>query len=106
LTTPSAVGENSNVKAELLLFERHQVGEGAFAELRVWRVPKPVRGSVHDHKYSLAYVVGGRCVLRYDNEAGKGDHKHVGSVEQVYTFTTPVTLLADFWKDVDQWRTT
>ena len=94
------------MKAELLLSERHQIGEGAFVEFRVWQVPKPVRGSVHDCKYSLAYVVGGRCVLRYDNEAGKGDHRHVGSVEQAYTFTTPATLLADFWKDVDQWRPT
>jgi hypothetical protein len=44
------------------------------------------------------------CVLRYDNEAGKGDHKHVDGVETGYRFTTPAQLLADFWRDVDQWR--
>lgn len=27
-------------------------------------------------KYSLARVADGACVLRYDNEAGKGDHRH------------------------------
>jgi len=43
-------------------------------------------------------------VLRYDNEAGKGDHRHVGDVETEYRFTTPDQLLADFWRDVDQWR--
>ena len=43
-------------------------------------------------------------MLRYDNEAGKGDHRHIGATETAYTFTTPATLLADFWKDVDQWR--
>ena len=91
------------MKAELLLFERHQLGEGTFAELRVWRVPNPVPGSVHAYKYSLAYVVKGNCVLRYDNEAGKGDHRHVGSVEQAYAFTTPAALLADFWSDVAGW---
>ncbi|WP_371747516.1 DUF6516 family protein [Caballeronia sp. Sq4a] len=44
------------------------------------------------------------CVLRYDNERGKGDHKHVGAVETPYAFTTPEQLMADFWSDVDQWR--
>ena len=60
-------------------------------------------GSSHDLKYALAYVVSGRCVVRYDNEAGKGDHRHVGEVETAYAFTTPA-LLKDFWNDVDQWR--
>lgn len=50
------------------------------------------------------YVVAGVCVLRYDNEAGKGDHKHVGPTETLYHFTTPDRLLTDFWQDVDQWR--
>jgi len=44
------------------------------------------------------------CVLRYDNEAGKGDHRHVDATETAYAFTTPDRLLADFWKDVDNWR--
>lgn len=45
--------------AELLLHERHQVDEKSFAELRIWRVPHPVRGSEPPYKYSLAYVVVG-----------------------------------------------
>lgn len=92
------------MKAELLLRERYQLDINAFAELRVWRVPHPVPGSVHKYKYSLAYVVAGECVFRYDNEAGKGDHKHRGIVETAYNFTTPAKLLADFWSEVDQWR--
>jgi Family of unknown function (DUF6516) len=67
-------------------------------------VPSPVPGSTHDLKYALAYVVSDICVLRYDNEAGKGDHRHIGDVEQGYSFKTMATLLADFWHDVDQWR--
>jgi len=90
--------------AELLLRERHQLADNAFAELRVWRVPGTVRGSRHDYKYALAYVVAGVCVLRYDNEAGKGDHRHVGGREEPYHFTNPARLLADFWADVDRWR--
>ena len=92
------------MKAELLLHERHQLKADAFAELRIWRVPEPVRGSDHDLKYALAFVVAGICVLRYDNEAGKGDHRHIGEIETNYTFSTPAKLLADFWNDVDQWR--
>jgi Family of unknown function (DUF6516) len=67
-------------------------------------VPRPVPGSGHDLKYALAYVVSGTCVLRYDNEAGKGDHRHLGAVEMDYRFTTAAALLADFWYDVNQWR--
>jgi hypothetical protein len=44
------------------------------------------------------------CVLRYDNEAGKGDHRHLGAVETPYRFTTSSQLLADFWRDVDAWK--
>jgi Family of unknown function (DUF6516) len=73
-------------------------------ELVVWRVPSPVRGSAHRFKYRLALVVEGLCGLRYDNEAGKGDHKHLGEEQIAYTFTTPAQLLADFWDDVDRWR--
>jgi Family of unknown function (DUF6516) len=52
----------------------------------------------------LALVVDGVCVLRYDNEAGKGDHRHIGQREERYIFTNPDALLVDFWRDVDQWR--
>lgn len=92
------------MQAWSLLHERQQLRADAFVELRVWQVPQPVRASAHGYKYSLAYVVAGVCVLRYDNEAGKGDHKHIGPVETPYRFTTPDRLLTDFWQDVDQWR--
>nr|WP_318290120.1 DUF6516 family protein [Paraburkholderia sp. BL8N3] len=61
-------------------------------------------GSTHHYKYSLAYIVGDVCVLRYDNERGKGDHRHAGDVETPYSFSTPEHLIADFWSDVDRWR--
>jgi len=90
--------------AELLLNERHIVGENAFVEMVVWRVPAPLSGSTHAFKYRLAFVVDGQCVIRYDNESGKGDHKHVGEEEIPYYFTTPQALLNDFWNDVDNRR--
>lgn len=92
------------MKAQLLINERFELDDMAFADVLLWQVPAPVLGSTHLYKYSLAFVVDGECVLRYDNEAGKGDHKHVGELESVYPFTTPGALLADFWRDVKTWK--
>ena len=92
------------MRARLLLDERRLVTEHAFVELVVWQVPRPLSGCTHAFKYRLAYVVEGRCVLRYDNETGKGDHRHVGEEEQPYAFSTPAQLITDFWRDVDAWR--
>ena len=89
-------------EAELLQKERIKLGDDAFAEVLIWAVPEPVRASTHSYKYRMAYVVAGQCVLRYDNEAGKGDHKHVRDVEVVYAFTTLDQLIDDFWADVAQ----
>ena len=92
----------SNMPAEPLLDERHVLSEAAFAELVVWRVPVPVRGSAHEYRYRLALIVDGLCVLRYDNEAGKGDHRHMGDVQERYRFKSAEQLLADFWLDVEE----
>ena len=94
----------SNMKAEPLLQERLVIAEDAFVELVVWRVPSPLAGSAHSFKYRLALIVNDVCVLRYDNEAGKGDHKHFAREQVPYTFTTPAQLLSDFWNDVNRWR--
>lgn len=77
--------------------------ENAFAEMVLWKVPVPVVGSTHEFKYRLAYVVNGECVLRYDNESGKGDHRHFGAAESKYAFTTPEALLAAFHEDIARW---
>jgi hypothetical protein len=92
----------SNMAAEPLLDERHILSESAFVELVVWRVTVAVRGSQHEFRYRLALVVGGACVLRYDNEAGKGDHRHVRDKEYEYRFKNAEQLLADFWRDVEE----
>ena len=45
-------------------------------------------------------MVVGECVLRYDNEAGKGDHKLVLGKEVKYRFVSADKLVADFFEDV------
>jgi hypothetical protein len=92
------------MKATQLLCTRIAYSETAFAELVLWRVPKPVPGSAHEFKYRLAYVVEGVCVVRYDNEPGKGDHRHFGGKESAYAFQTPEKLIADFERDIARWN--
>lgn len=92
------------MKAVALLRTRIAYAETAFAELAIWKVPNPVVGSTHSYKYRLAYVVEGVCVVRYDNEAGKGGHRHFGTEEQAYIFQTPEKLLADFERDMKRWN--
>ena len=87
-----------------LLRTRIVFSGNAFAELVLWRVPAPVRGSIHDFKYRLAYVVEQVCVVRYDNEAGKGDHRHFGERESSYTFQGVDKLIADFQRDIARWN--
>jgi hypothetical protein len=96
---------HSNMKAELLFRKREGLTETAFVELVIWRLLEPVRGSNHTYRYSLALVSEGVCVLGYDNEAGKGDHKHVADRKIDYRFVDLATLQTDFWADVKMWRT-
>lgn len=42
--------------------------------------------------------------MRYDNEAGKGDHKHIGDQEFPTTFTDPNDLLDQFMPDIEKLR--
>ena len=88
------------MKAELLQKSRVKLSPRRFADIVIWQVPASVPGSTHGFKYRLALVVEGVCALRYDNEAGKGDHKHLGEREVPYGFTTLDQLVDDFWADV------
>ena len=92
------------MKAVELVRRRITFSETSFAELVLWQVPKPMAGSTHEFKYRLAYVVDGVCVVRYDNEVGKGDHRHFDGKESAYTFETPDKLIAAFQRDIARWN--
>jgi hypothetical protein len=92
------------MKAIELVKRRVNVAENAFAEVVIWQISKPLPGSQHLFKYRLAFVAGGQCVLRYDNEAGKGDHRHLGELEEAYPFSSPRQLMADFFDDIKRWQ--
>src|SRR5687768_1177945 len=91
------------MKATSLISRRVAVADGVFADLVLWLVPAPLKGSRHSYKYRLALVADGVCVLRYDNEAGKGDHRHIGERETQYRFSGVDVLLEDFNTDVRKW---
>jgi hypothetical protein len=92
------------MKAVALVRRRVIVATDAFVEVVIWHVPEPVPPSTHLFKYRLAYVVEERCVLRYDNERAKGDHRHTEATEEPYGFSTPDQLMADFEADVARWN--
>lgn len=92
------------MKAIALMRRRIVLAQDAFAEVVVWRVPHPVAPSAHGFRYRLAYVVAGQSVVRYDNERGKGDHRHVGTEEFPYVFSTPEQLMTDFTADIERWN--
>jgi len=86
--------------ATLILHRKRQFDDGAISEVSLWLVSSPVRGSKHPFKYSLFYGRQGQRLIDYDNEAGRGDHRHYGDREQACQFTTPEQLVADFLADV------
>lgn len=94
----------SNMRARLLIDQRVIRSEREFVEIVIWEVPVPVQGSGRGLKYRLALVVNGECVLRYDNEAGKGDHRHAGGAERAYRVESVEKLMADFERDIARWQ--
>jgi len=87
-------------RAKLLFHQRIDYDDGAIVEMVLWRVPLPVSPSRHSLKYSLFYGRPGVRQVGYDNERGKGDHRHFQGVQTAYPFTTVEQLMADFWSDV------
>jgi hypothetical protein len=92
------------MKAELLFHQRLDFEDGSIVEILLWRVPTPVPPSTHGLKYSLFYGRPGIRQVGYDNERGKGDHKHLLEIEHPYIFSTIEQLIADFWSEVREIR--
>ena len=88
------------MKAALIIRDRLLFADGHILELVVWSVPEPVPGSVHTLKYRLFYGRPGQRIIGYDNERGKGDHRHRHGREEPYRFVSLERLLDDFEADV------
>lgn len=79
--------------------------DGSIVEVVIWELSESLKPSTHSYKYRLYYGAAGVCRVRYDNERGKGDHRHLGEREEDYDFITLEQLLADFERDVNEWGT-
>lgn len=91
------------MQARLLLDTKTVLVDGRIVERRVWQLPTPTAERPHGIKYRLYCGRNGKTIVRYDNETGRGDHRHVGPTEIVepYTFTTLHALLTDFVQDIE-----
>ncbi len=79
--------------------------DGAVLEMVVWQLPKRSADRMHGLKYRLHYgSMDGSVTIRYDNETGKGDHRHYGKHEERYVFVDYRTLIRDFLDDVARAR--
>ena len=92
------------MRAELLFELRIVYDDGAILEMAIWRVPSPVPPSGHSLKYTLFYGRPGVREVGYDNERGKGDHRHIRDVESPYVFSSVEQLMSAFWSDVRRAR--
>ena len=87
--------------ATLVIDRKFTLEDGSILEAVVWELPIPLKGSPHRYKYRLYYGHRGECLVRFDNEQGKGDHMHVIEVEAPYTFRDIPTLLKDFRNEIE-----
>lgn len=92
------------MSATLFCRDKVRLNASSLIKIVIWEVTPPVVGSQHGYKYSMAYVVDSVCVLRYDNERGKGDHKHIGETEVKTQFITIDALVNAFFDDVEAYR--
>jgi hypothetical protein len=93
-----------SMKAALIAQAKEVRDDGSIVEIVVWELDDPLPPCRHSYKYRLFFGLAGECFVRYDNERGKGDHRHARGKESVYEFTTLEALLADFERDVTNWR--
>lgn len=87
-------------RATLVIDRKITLENGTILQAVVWELPIPLKGSLHRYKYRLFCGLQGKCLVRFDNELGKGDHKHVMDLESPYLFRDIPTLLQDFRDEI------
>ena len=90
------------MKAARIFYDRAVLADGAIVEMTIWQLPQVTAQRPHRLKHSLFYGREGKRIVGYDNELGKGDHKHIGDVETRYRFVSVEKMAADFLVDVER----
>ena len=80
------LNDNEKVnRAKLVRHIKEWLDEYTLIEIKVWEIP-PDEYRPEGFKYSLAYIVKGERIIGYDNERGKGSHRHFKGTETSYHF--------------------
>jgi hypothetical protein len=87
-------------RASLLESRKLMLDDGAIIQIRIWRLPRASLERPHGLKYSPFYRRHGQRIIGYDNETGKGDHRHYRDREENYAFVSLERLIADFEADI------
>lgn len=75
------------MKAKQYANQKIKLPDGSLVSVVIWQLPEPSDERPHGLKYRLNYCTAdGATLIRYDNEKGKGDHKHIGNEQEPYTF--------------------
>lgn len=69
------------MKAVRIFYDKALLPDGSIVEMVIWQLPSASPERPHGLKYSLFYGFDGQRIVGYDNERGKGDHKHIMDVE-------------------------
>ena len=92
------------MKAVRIFYDKAVLPDGAIVQLTIWQLPLSTKERPHGLKYRLFYGGLDGRIVGYDNESGKGDHKHIRDVETRYKFIDVETMMADFLADVERIR--
>ncbi len=88
-----------------LIYRNKIITEDRITEFVIWQLPNKTPDRPHGVKYRLYHGdKKGHCIIRYDNESGKGDHKHIGSKEIFYQFVSVEELMKDFIFDISKFH--
>ena len=90
------------MKAQRIFHDKAVLADGSIVEMTIWQLPQASSERLHGLRYSLYYGRDGKRIVGYDNERGKGDHKHLGDKEFRYRFVSVEKLIADFLADVEK----
>jgi hypothetical protein len=94
-----------HMAAELIFSSKFIYPDGSIREMILWKLPERSTAYPQGFKYRLHYgYPDGRTMVRYDNEKGKGDHRHIKNREKAYVFTSVKALVADFLSDIEKVR--
>jgi hypothetical protein len=101
--TPYYYIYHNHMSIERIFYDKTLFPDGYIVGMVIWKLPKATKDRLHGLKYRLFYGHGLR-IVGYDNERGKGDHKHINEVEVAYKFVSVEKLVADYLADIERFK--